>query len=189
MQRLKVQLLLALKIDKTHGRTRCSFGNTLSVPVVIFLGLYIWANVFRRHQPNLMTLCRKQPAQMMGTAACFHCNHADWKLRHVINQRLAAHRPTSDNSTGRVDTNYAARVLAQINSKDHYSHWPVPFFLTHDSIIIDAGERGGPFHKRYSETVFRTLQHNPRQWRSVSLKASRRGRIGWPGLSPNPTTR
>ncbi|MBB5577241.1 hypothetical protein GGD50_005893 [Rhizobium paranaense] len=55
---------------------------------------------------------------MMRTAACFHCDHTRRKLRHTVDQRLSAHCSTNDHRTGRIDANYAARVLAQIKTED-----------------------------------------------------------------------
>src|SRR5690606_9648542 len=129
MQCLDVQLLLALQIDETHRRSRCSFGNTLSIPIIIFLGFDIRANIFRRHQPDLVTASRKQAAQMMSSAACFHSTYAAGEFSDVFTQCLAPRRSTSDLCAGSVDTSDATRVLAQSSSKDHYAHGAVPFFL------------------------------------------------------------
>ena len=89
-----------------------------------------------------MTLRDKQAAQVMGAAARFHRDYTGRKFRHIVDQRLPAHRSTNDHSTGRVDANYAARVFAQINTDDRYRHWLVPFFFD-TSIVLDAGERAG----------------------------------------------
>ena len=53
-------------------------------------------------------------SQVVGAAACFHRDYTGRKFRHIVDQRLPAHRSTKDHSTGHVDANNAARVLAQI---------------------------------------------------------------------------
>ena len=40
--------------------------------------LYIWADVFRRHQPDLMASRGKEPAKMVSTAAGLHRDNAGW---------------------------------------------------------------------------------------------------------------
>ena len=52
----QVELFLAFQFDKPHRRTSGRFGDSLSVAIVILLRLDIRADIFRRHQPDIMTV-------------------------------------------------------------------------------------------------------------------------------------
>ena len=45
MQRLGVELLLALKLDKAHRRSRRRLGDSLSVPVIVLLRFDVWPHI------------------------------------------------------------------------------------------------------------------------------------------------
>jgi hypothetical protein len=75
MQRLHVELVGALQLDEAHGRPGGGFGDRFGVPVVVLLRLDVWADIFRRHQPDLMPVATQDTPQMVRAAAGFHRHH------------------------------------------------------------------------------------------------------------------
>lgn len=88
MQALHVELLIALKINEPHCRTRRSFRNRLSIPFVVLLRLHIGTDILRRHQSHIVALLAKLAAKMMGTATRFHRHdagrHSSRQLQHAV---------------------------------------------------------------------------------------------------------
>jgi hypothetical protein len=76
VQRLHVELLLALQLDKPHRRTRRRFGDPFGVTVVILLRLDVGPDIFGRHQPHVMPMNGEHASQMMGAAARLHPHNA-----------------------------------------------------------------------------------------------------------------
>ena len=55
MERLHVELIGTLQFDEAHRWPCCRLGDRFCVPVIVLLRLYIRPDIFRRHQPDLMT--------------------------------------------------------------------------------------------------------------------------------------
>ncbi len=122
MQGLHVELVLALQFDKPHRRTRRRFRDPLGVAIVVLLGLDVGPNIFRRHQPHVMTVRGKRAAKMMSPAAGLHPDNARRMLLRQSDQRLASHLASHDNCAGCVEPDHAADVLAKIDPKDRNIH-------------------------------------------------------------------
>ncbi len=69
VKRLHVELILALQFDEPHRRARRGFRDPLGVAIVVLVRLDIRADVFGRHQPDVVTVGGEQPAEVMGAAA------------------------------------------------------------------------------------------------------------------------
>ena len=54
MERLQIELLLALQLDKPHRRARHRFGDPFGVAIVVLLRLDVGQNIFGGHQPHLV---------------------------------------------------------------------------------------------------------------------------------------
>jgi len=76
VERLHVELLLALQLDKPHGRSRGRLGDRLGVAVVVLLCLDVRANILGRHQPNLVPLAAQDAAEVVSAAAGLHRHNA-----------------------------------------------------------------------------------------------------------------
>jgi hypothetical protein len=76
VQRLHVELLLALRFDKPHRRARRRFSDPFGVAVVVLLRLDLGPNVFGRHQADIVPMTGEDAADAMGAAARFHRHHA-----------------------------------------------------------------------------------------------------------------
>ena len=143
MERLDVQLLLGLEFDEAHRRARGRLGNPLGITIIVLLRFDIRAHVLRRHKSDLVAVRGEKAPEVMGTAACFHCDHARRKLGHVVDQRLAPHRPADDDSACCIDADHTAGILAQINTKDHDRHRSAPFLFKHQHHIRCRGKGAG----------------------------------------------
>jgi hypothetical protein len=56
MERLHVELVLALQLDKTHRRPRRGFRDPLGVAIVVLLCLDIGPHIFGGHQSDVVTM-------------------------------------------------------------------------------------------------------------------------------------
>ena len=126
MQGLRVELCLRLQRDEPHGRTRRSLRDRLSVAVVILLGFDVGPHIFRRHQPDGVTLSGERPAHVMGATARLHGDDASWKRCAKGHHRLAPHPASQDDPTGRILPDKAAAVLAQIDPEYRNGHRSAP---------------------------------------------------------------
>jgi len=129
VQSLNVELILALQLDEPHGRTRRRLGDSLRVAVIVLLRLDVGPNVFRRHQADVMSMGRKNAANVMGAAAGFHRYDAGRKLRRQPDQRLALDAPPQHNRSAGIDANQTARILAEVDPKNRNCHRHNPFLL------------------------------------------------------------
>ena len=59
MKGLDVELVLALQLNKPHGRACRGFRNSLRVAIVVLLHLDVGPDIFGRHQPDVVTTGRK----------------------------------------------------------------------------------------------------------------------------------
>src|SRR6476469_9020612 len=83
---------------------------------------------------------------MMRSTACFHSHHAGCQPRSDLDHAVPVHPPAHDDLACVVQTNHAAAVLTQINTKDRdlHRHSP-PLRLPRTAYAAEV--RGGPFHK------------------------------------------
>ena len=88
MERLHVELILALQFDKAHRRPRRRFRDPLGVAIVVFLRLDIGPHILGRHQPDVVTVHGEQPAEVMRAAAGLHADHARRELLRQLDQGL-----------------------------------------------------------------------------------------------------
>jgi hypothetical protein len=122
VQRLQVELRLALQFHEAHRRPGRRLGDRLRVPVVVFLRLHVGPDILRRHQPHLVPLAVENAAEMMRAAARFHRHHATRKPGRKPDQRLMPHATAQHDRARRIDADDAAQVLAQIDTQDHNVH-------------------------------------------------------------------
>jgi hypothetical protein len=85
MQRLQVELVGCLGGDEFHHRPLYSLRDRFAVAEVILLSFRICANVFRRHQPRIVTKRLQLAAQVMRANASLH---ADQTRREVREPRI-----------------------------------------------------------------------------------------------------
>ena len=76
MERLHVELVLALQLDKTHRRPRHGFRDPLGVAIIVLLRFDIGPHIFGRHQSDVVTTSGEQPAKVMSAAAGLHSDDA-----------------------------------------------------------------------------------------------------------------
>jgi hypothetical protein len=147
MQRLDVELLLALELDEAHGGSGRRFGDSFGIAIVILLGLDVRAHVLRRNQPDLVPQRRQRPAHVMGATACFHRHRAGGQLCGQRDHSIATHPPPHNDCTAFVQSDDTAAVLAQIDAKDHYAHGPFLPLLNTDILHRRRQEGGRAIHK------------------------------------------
>src|SRR6202035_3334581 len=77
VQCLQVELLGGLCSDESHRWTLDRLGDRLGVTEVILLSLAIRADVFRRHQPGIVTKTFEPATEMMCANAGLHADQAE----------------------------------------------------------------------------------------------------------------
>jgi transposase len=146
MQRLHVELGFGLELDKPHRRPGRRLGDRLRIVVVVLVRLDVGPDILRRHEPYLMSLGRKQTAEMVGTAAGFHRDHT-WG--EILGEGRDAVRPEAaalDHGALLVQCRQAAAVLPQVDPDHRNSHDQLLSSGCPPSLAA-AGWRGGPSHK------------------------------------------
>ena len=116
MQCLQIQLLRGLGRHKLHRRALYGFGNRFGIIEVVLLSLAIGADIFRRHQPGIVTKRCEFAAQVMCADAGFHANQA---RRYIGEPRFhLATRPLlpEHDSAARIVAHNVKRVLADIDA-------------------------------------------------------------------------
>ena len=78
----------------------------------------VTSDIFRRHQPDVMTVAGKDTAKVMGAAARLHPDNTGRQLLRQPDQRLASRPAPHDNRAGRVKPDHAADVLAKMNTEN-----------------------------------------------------------------------
>jgi hypothetical protein len=122
MKRLHIELLLALQLDKPHGRARRRLRDPFGVTIIVLLRFDIGPDVLGRHQPHIVPMSGEDATEMMGPAARFHRDHARRKFRSQCDQRFAFCAPPQYERAGGVGADDAADVLAQIDAKNRDIH-------------------------------------------------------------------
>lgn len=148
VKRLHVELILALQSHKAHRRPRRSLRDPLSVAIIVLLRLDVRADIFGRHQPNLMIMGGEQPAQMMSPAARLHPDDARRKLRHKSYQRLAPNLTPHHDRTRRVEPDDAVDILAKIDTKHCNIHFRSSFCTVGDPTTPVRGAGHSIKHER-----------------------------------------
>jgi len=146
VKRLHIELLLALQLDKTHGRPRGCLGNPLRISVIVLVRLDVGTNILRRHQPNLVALGAQDPAEVVSTAARFHRHETRRQARRELDDVLPAQASAHDHAPSVVETRHTAAVLPKIDPKHRDMHRPLLPLDCPASLTV-PDERGGPFHK------------------------------------------
>lgn len=141
MPRLNVKLLLRFEFDEPHRRASRGLRDPLGMPVVAALCLDVRAHVLRPQQPDFSTSRFDQATAVMCSTASSPQDHAGWKLRYVVDERLPPHRPANDVGLGSVDSDYTAGFLALINTKDNNRHLPTLCLVEADNIPLSGNLR------------------------------------------------
>jgi hypothetical protein len=118
VERLHIELVLALQLDKTHRRPRRGFRDPLGVAIIVLLRLDIGPHIFGGHQSDGVTMSGEQPAKVMRAAAGLHSDDARRKLLRQPNQGLSSCLTPHHDRAGCVKPDDAADVLAEIDAKD-----------------------------------------------------------------------
>ena len=125
MQDLRVELCLALELDEAHRRPRRGFGDRLGIPLVVLLRLHVGLHVLGWHQPHLVTLLAQDTAEVVGSAAGFHCHYAGRQRSGKTDDALPSEASPQDDATRSVQSCDAAAVLAKIYPKHRNRHRPL----------------------------------------------------------------
>src|SRR5215217_7677557 len=123
MQRLEIQLLLTLELDKPHRRPRGSFRDRLCVSIVVLVGLDVGSDILRRHQPHGVAKAGKLVTEMMRAATGLHSYGAGRQTLDEAHDTVAPHPPAQDYPTRLVEPDHAAAVLPKINPQNCDAHW------------------------------------------------------------------
>jgi hypothetical protein len=118
MERLHVELVLALQVDKAHRRPRRRLGDAVRITIVVLLRFDVGTDIFGRHQPNVVAVAGEDATEVMGATACFHSDNASRQLLRQSDERLAPHLAPHDDRASRVEADHTTHVLAEIHAKD-----------------------------------------------------------------------
>jgi hypothetical protein len=116
VQRLHVELLATLQLDKPHLWPRRSLRDRFGIPIIVVLRLYIRPNIFRRHQPDLVSLITQETAKVVRTTASLHRHHARCQTRRQLDHALTMQTSAHNNRTSPVQPHHTATVLSQVDS-------------------------------------------------------------------------
>src|SRR5215218_4335844 len=125
VQDLRVELRLALQLDEAHGGPGRGFGDRLGIALVVLLGFDVGLHVLGRHQPHLVTLLAQDTAEVVGSAAGFHCHYAGRQRSGKTDDALPSEASPQDDATRSVQSCDAAAVLAKIYPKHRNRHRPL----------------------------------------------------------------
>ena len=137
---------------------------------------YVWADILRRHQPDVMPFRGEETTDMMSAAARLHGDGAGWKPACELGKRRPPHASAQNDLPLRVQAHHAVQVLAQVDPKGHDGHRSAPSSQArrHHSLEPAGGaghpikdvarQRTGPARRR---TPTRTMAEVSRADRSV----------------------
>src|ERR1700730_14807391 len=77
--------------------------------------LDVGPHIFRRHEPDVMSLACEQTAEMMRATASFHGDDAGWELGNQTDQRFSLRSPAQNDRARCVETDDTANILAEID--------------------------------------------------------------------------
>ena len=80
VQCLQVELIGGLRSDEPHRRTLHCLGDRFCIAEVVLLSLAVGTDLFRRHQPSIVTKRLKFATEMIRADAGFHANQARWHV-------------------------------------------------------------------------------------------------------------
>lgn len=80
VQCLQVELIGGLRSDEPHRRTLHCLGDRFCIAEVVLLSLAVGTDLFRRHQPSIVTKRLKFATEMIRADAGFHANQARWYI-------------------------------------------------------------------------------------------------------------
>jgi hypothetical protein len=122
VQRLEVQLLLALDLDEPHRRTRGSLRDRLRIAIIVLVSLEVGPHILRRHQPDSVAKVGKLATEMMGATTGLHSYRARRQTLGETHNTVAPHPPTQHHPTRLIEPDDAAAVLAEINPENRDVH-------------------------------------------------------------------
>src|ERR1700751_2552016 len=139
VQRLQVQLIVALDRHKAHRGTGYSFGNGFGIDVVVLVGLHVWLDILCRHQAHVMPLFPQSAAQKMRSSAGLHADQALAQVRCKAQQLRPRALPANHNFTPCVDTYKVKYSLSQIDTDGANLHGTPPLFTSTPSRALGGG--------------------------------------------------
>jgi hypothetical protein len=92
VQRLHIQLFIALDRHEPHRGPSHGFGDGFSIDVVVLVRLHVGLDVLRGNQANLVALLAQPATKEMGAATSLHTNESDAQITGEP-QQLCARQP------------------------------------------------------------------------------------------------
>lgn len=93
VQRLQIELGLALQGDEPHGRSGGGLGDRVRILVVVLLSFDIGAQILERHEPYLVAPRLQGAPDMMGAAAGSIATVQDGRPATKVITELPSHAP------------------------------------------------------------------------------------------------
>ena len=122
MQRLAVELGLALERHEMHARPLHRLGDCLGVDIVVLVALHEGPHILRRHQPHIVPLPGQDPAKIMGAAARLHPDPAGRQGRRQNDESPPGHAATKHGPALGVLADEVEHRLAEIDAERCYGH-------------------------------------------------------------------
>src|SRR6202008_2756051 len=133
VQRLQVQLIVALDRHKAHRGTGYSFGNGFGIDVVILVSLHVRLHILCRHEAHVMPLFAQSAAEKMSSSAGLHADQARAKLRCKAQQLSPRALLANHDFTPPVDTCKVKDSLSQIDTNGANLHGTPPVLTSTSS--------------------------------------------------------
>ena len=124
MQRLHVELLGRLQLDKAHGRPGRGLGDRFCIAVVVLLRLDVWANILRRHQPHLVAHVAEQTPEVVCAAAGLHGHDTRRQPGGELDHAVAVHAPAQHDPARTIQPDHAAGCSFPSRSREPQSPYP-----------------------------------------------------------------
>src|SRR6201987_5778746 len=141
VQRLQVQLIVALDRHKAHRGTGYRFGDGFGIDVVILVGLHVRLHILCRHQAHLMPLFPQSAPEKMRSSAGLHADQALTKVRCEAQQLRPRALLANHDSTPCIDTYKVKDRLSQTDTDGANLHGTPPVLTSTPS----RGLGGGPY--------------------------------------------
>src|ERR1700741_5210933 len=140
VQRLQVELVIALDRHKAHRGTGYSFGNGFGIDVVLLIRLHVWLHILCRHQAHVMPLFAQSTTEKMRSSTSLHADQACAKVRCEAQQLSPRALFANYNFTSCVHTHQVKDRLPQIDTNGANLHGAPPVLTSTPS----RGLGGGP---------------------------------------------